>query len=339
MGKSQKVVSLVIALALLCGTGVFRWDVSAEENGKASPAGAAPPQYIETRPEEESGPAVDGNEYLLMCALKRAQELAQRNRWAEDTYAVFWEKYLNAKDILEGPASTTEDYRQAADELNDAIDGLEESPSYIKLEELLAQARVIMQTENAVRKYTKDSWQPFSEAYAYAERIYQTPSSSNEDCRCAAQELEYGLRHLEPVSDKSKLWDAIEGVHISGQLGMRARYTKTTFAALQEAYQSAMGLFNLSGVPQETVDAAAEALQKAVGGLVLLGDVNGDETVSVADVLEVQKSLACMITLNETQTEASDVDASGTVDVADAISMQKYLAGMLGHFPAGEQNI
>lgn len=260
--------------------------------------------------------------------------------WSKETRTFFLKKYQYAKDTLDNPVSTDEDYNNALAELQAGVDQLVFDFNYASPFEVLNST---LQTAQEIYTslhidYTDVSWQAFLEEREYAYRIYYDSSSSNENYLYAAECLQYAIYQLEPFSDKSVIRYIVDKAEFLGLYENRINYTNSTYKKFKIENDIAITWIHSDHNSQEQIDAAATSLWQAVEGLVLLGDVNGDETVSVADVLEVQKSLACMITLNETQTEASDVDASGTVDVADAVSMQKYLAGMLGHFPAGEQN-
>lgn len=263
-----------------------------------------------------------------------------RGKWTDESHAAFKEKEQYANTVLNDPFATDEDYNKAADGLQAAIeqvtyDNYYDLPINVFYDQFSGAAEI---NTNLIKDYTDESWKVFLNAWEYAESIDNKPSPTDEEYLDAAQRLQYAVLHLKPYSYKGALWDYLRAVMYSDISENFKKYSSSSYRAFDSAFQLAYNYAVQDKILQKDIDSAIVALYQAVEDLVLLGDVNGDETVSVADVLEVQKSLACMITLNETQTEASDVDASGTVDVADAINMQKYLAGMLGHFPAGEQN-
>lgn len=58
----------------------------------------------------------------------------------------------------------------------------------------------------------------------------------------------------------------------------------------------------------------------------LLGDSNSDGKVNVKDATQIQKAVADIITLNETQTLLADVDANDKLNVRDATAIQKWVA-------------
>lgn len=68
----------------------------------------------------------------------------------------------------------------------------------------------------------------------------------------------------------------------------------------------------------------------------MLGDVNGDGYVKLADVLEIQKHLASIIILKDIPFAAGDVNANGKLETADVLEIQKFLAGMGSRYDIGK---
>lgn len=60
----------------------------------------------------------------------------------------------------------------------------------------------------------------------------------------------------------------------------------------------------------------------------MLGDVDEDGVITVADVLSMQNYLAAKIRYNEKMILIADVDRSGGVTLVDILEMQKYIAKM-----------
>lgn len=59
---------------------------------------------------------------------------------------------------------------------------------------------------------------------------------------------------------------------------------------------------------------------------IILGDVNGDGTISVLDSTEVQNLIADKTSTTDTQKLTSDVNEDGTISIMDATDIQKYIA-------------
>ena len=64
----------------------------------------------------------------------------------------------------------------------------------------------------------------------------------------------------------------------------------------------------------------------------LLGDVNGDGQVTVVDATLIQKYIAGLVTLSDTQKAAADVNNDGSVSIVDVTQLQTYIAGLIDKF-------
>ncbi len=67
----------------------------------------------------------------------------------------------------------------------------------------------------------------------------------------------------------------------------------------------------------------------------ICGDANCDGTVNIKDATVIQKHVANLIVLKESELALADVDASSNVNIKDATAIQKYIAGMVTGFPIG----
>lgn len=65
---------------------------------------------------------------------------------------------------------------------------------------------------------------------------------------------------------------------------------------------------------------------------VIVGDLNGDNTVDVLDAASVQKHATGKADLTDEQLTAADVNDDGNVDVLDAADIQKFAAGIITEF-------
>ncbi len=57
----------------------------------------------------------------------------------------------------------------------------------------------------------------------------------------------------------------------------------------------------------------------------MLGDVNGDGTLSIADATTIQKYLASITELTSEQLALADFNGDGVVNVSDATAIQREL--------------
>lgn len=62
---------------------------------------------------------------------------------------------------------------------------------------------------------------------------------------------------------------------------------------------------------------------------IVKGDVNGDEDVTMRDIMDIQKYIAWMKTFTDAQKTAADVNNDGTVSMRDVMLIQKYIAHMI----------
>lgn len=70
--------------------------------------------------------------------------------------------------------------------------------------------------------------------------------------------------------------------------------------------------------------ASAAETQKTI-----LGDANGDGTISILDATEVQKLIVNEKSMTDTQELTTDVNEDGTTSITDATAIQKYIVGDL----------
>ncbi len=59
------------------------------------------------------------------------------------------------------------------------------------------------------------------------------------------------------------------------------------------------------------------------------GDIDGEGTISIADVLMVQKHLSKVIDLTKEQLKAADTDENGKITLNDVLIIQKYIAKII----------
>ncbi len=66
---------------------------------------------------------------------------------------------------------------------------------------------------------------------------------------------------------------------------------------------------------------------------VLIGDVNGDGHIDVADAILILRHIVGLSTLTGIGLVAADVNIDGQVDVADAILILRYIVGLVPSLP------
>ena len=63
-----------------------------------------------------------------------------------------------------------------------------------------------------------------------------------------------------------------------------------------------------------------------------LGDANNDGDITMVDVVFMQREIANLIKLTESQTGAADVNTDGKVTMEDVVLVQKFIAGLINKF-------
>ena len=128
------------------------------------------------------------------------------------------------------------------------------------LEEAIAKTEELKEED-----YTEESWKALEEAKEAAEAVLEDPTATQSEIDEAAEALEEAIAALEekPV-DKSELEKAIENANSK----VKKDYTKKSWDAMQAALKVAEKVMADEDATQEEVDAAADALNKAIKALV-----------------------------------------------------------------------
>lgn len=127
------------------------------------------------------------------------------------------------------------------------------------LEEAIAKAEEMKEED-----YTEESWAALEEAREAAEEVLKDPTATQEEVDEAAAALEEAIAALEEqVVDKSELEKAIETAKSKKQKD----YTKKSWDAMKAALKIAEQVMADEDATQEEVDAAADALNKAIKAL------------------------------------------------------------------------
>jgi len=128
------------------------------------------------------------------------------------------------------------------------------------LEEALAKTE-----ELTGEDYTEESWAALEDAKEAAEAVLTDPTATQSEIDEAAEALEEAIAGLEEIPvDKSELEKAIE----SAESKKKSDYTKKSWDAMQAALKVAEKVLADEEATQEEVDAAADALNKAIKALV-----------------------------------------------------------------------
>ena len=109
-------------------------------------------------------------------------------------------------------------------------------------------------------------------------------------------------------------------------------YVAGTIEGLEAVTADAQAVYDEVDALQDEVDEAVRALTLKVAQARLLGDVDGDGTVTTADGAAVLRSAAELDRLSDEAAASADVNRDGAVDTDDAVKILQYTAEKIAAF-------
>ncbi|WP_440895141.1 polysaccharide lyase family 8 super-sandwich domain-containing protein [Amphibacillus sp. Q70] len=198
---------------------------------------------------------VDKSKLKVLVALHANK---QEEDFTIDSWEVFVEALRNAESVLADDEVTQEEVDQALENLQTAIDQLEEKVDQSALVALVKEAEKLDETD-----YTEASYADLVEALKAAQMILDADEVTQEEVDQALENLQTALDQLEEKADKSDLIDLVEAVEELEE----ANYTEESYADLVEALEAAQKILADEEVTQEEVDQTLENLQTALDQL------------------------------------------------------------------------
>lgn len=322
---NKKIVALILVPGILMSIWTFNFPVSGLNDESSEITVETVPSFSEAYTELAEIIA-DAEQNVLT---------KPEGYWEPNSYNYFLEKYKYAKGELNAPSSTDDDYRDAANSLQDGMRQIFRiySQAFLDLAGVIKNAEDIIYIPGGP-EWSDASYERLVSEYEYAKGVLDNLGSTDPDYIDAKEKLAYAIEHLEPYNDKTALWNLTEWVRSSGLLNSADKYTGNTYQAFLDAYSYAAGFEYQSKVPQEKLDEAVDGLNTAIAGLKLMGDVNNDKDINILDVLEIQKHLAGVVYLMPDAIAAADTDSSGTLGINNCLMIQKYIAKMIEGFTA-----
>lgn len=198
----------------------------------------------------------------------------------EDEYTV--SSWKAAQDALTAAlavqadtAATAEDYTKAVTDMMAALTGLEKRGDTASLAKFVEQANALKE-EN----YTPNSWKPFAEALTAAEAVLaNSADASQADVDAAYAALLTAQTALVRAADKSELNAAVAEANKLN----KDDYTADSWAAVAKAKEAAAAVAADANATQAEVDAARDALLKAIRELVKVAVPDTDPTTPPDD--------------------------------------------------------
>ena len=181
----------------------------------------------------------------------------------------------NALAVQGSVESTTEDYTNAVTAMMDAMGGLVKRGDTASLAKFVEQANALKE-EN----YTPNSWKPFAEALTAAEAVLaNSADASQADVDAAYAALLTAQTALVRAADKSELNAAVAEANKLN----KDDYTADSWAAVAKAKEAAAAVAADVNATQAEVDAARDALLKAIRELVKVAVPDTDPTTPPDD--------------------------------------------------------
>lgn len=229
-----------------CGVGVLEWKVYGTAAGS----------------EEE--PVVKD---ALNAAIEEAEKRVEAD-YTADSWAAFARALENAKTVAADENADQTAVDEAAALLNEAMGALVAAEPEPPVEaDKTALEALIAEAENYNRAdYTEETWAVFAEALANAHSVNLDAAATQEAVDQAEEDLQEAIDGLEKVREDVNL-DAIRDLIAQAQKLNKDDYTAESWEAMQNALTDAVTAANDPEATQEQIDAAAAALEDAIGAL------------------------------------------------------------------------
>ena len=247
--------------------------------------------------------------------------LALENNFEEADVQALKAANENGKIVYADLQATQEEVDVSVYEILDVLARLSKKADVESLESLIEAAKALPKD-----KYTDDSAQALEEAIRKAEAVLEDSDREENAVSDAYAGIIDAVRGLQMRGNKAAL-EAIlakaEEVLASGEA-----YVASTLEGLAEELASARQVYDDENALQGEINAAVKALTKKVSEARLLGDVDGDGTVTTADAAAVLRAAAECDMLSDAQAESADVNGDGDANTADAVLILQYSAEM-----------
>jgi hypothetical protein len=198
--------------------------------------------------------------------------------YTPSTWNALAEPLANAKAVLDNDDALQADIDAAISALQTALDGLKEAADKTALEEAVKNAEAVNADD-----YTDASLAAISDPLAAAKAVLNDAEADQEAVDAAAKALNDALAALVKVADKTALQNTVNAADALNA----DDYTPATYANIAAPLADAKAALADKNASQETVDAAAKALNDAVAALVKAADKTAlNDAVAKADALD-----------------------------------------------------
>ena len=189
----------------------------------------------------------------LKAAIALEDQVTDPSIYTEESYAAFAEAVENGKMLLEN--GTKDAVADAVEQIKDAYAALDLKPE-TTLDEVIAEAKAVLNAEGAADKYTEDSYQTLADIVEEAEA--NTDDTKDAEYAAAIQSAMDGLVDVTALRAQISAAQAVDA----------KLYTSSSYKALTDLLGQTDAEDLLKSGSREEVSAAAAAIENAIRALV-----------------------------------------------------------------------
>lgn len=260
----------------------------------------------------------------LEVAINAAEQILALSGNYEETQALA-AAVETGKAVLAKTDATQEEADNAAFAVLDELFKLAESADITSLKSLIEAARGLLEGS-----YTSESLGNLKSAIERAEAVISDPDRGESAVGDAYAELVRAIMNLEMKGNKA----ALEAMLAKADeiLTNAEAYVAETIEGLAAAVEKAQAVFENEDAVQSEVNQAVQSLTLKVAEARLLGDVDGDGTITTRDSVTLLKASAEMSDLTSEAKASADVNSDGVADTKDAALLLQYAAEKIDEF-------
>ncbi len=260
----------------------------------------------------------------LEVALDAAEQILALSENYEETEALA-AAVEAGRDVLAKTDATQEEVNNAADAVLDELFKMAKKADIASLESLIEAAKGLLE-----KNYTSETLEILKGAIGTGEAVVADQNRDDQDITDAYADLVQAIMNLEMKGNKA----ALESILAKAKevLANADAYVAGTVEGLAEAVQTAQAVYDDADAVQSEVNEAVQTLTLKVAEARLLGDVNGDGTVTTSDSASLLKANAELTALSAEAAASADVNGDGVVDTKDATLLLQYTAEKVAAF-------
>lgn len=231
------------------------------------------------------------------------------------------------KDAIMSEQTTQEELNNLTMALCEALINLKEQVDAGSLRKVADQAASLLEKKDL---YTATMAAALETALNDTIAVLEDENRTQDQVSTAYQSLTTAIAGLQKRGDKTVMEPLLEKA--GAILAEASKYGTASIEGLQEALEAATAVYDNPDALQQEINLAAAKLSTELSEVRILGDVDGNGQIDTSDAVEVLKTNAELVELDEAAADAADVNRDGTIDTKDATEIQKYAAEVIAGF-------